>query len=84
VESYSQELASNLVFLGKNSWQLELAGAAIALFGVSIIRLNPKNPDKDMAHELKYRKKLSEQGMQRNYYCFRLLLRTFQNIPSST
>jgi hypothetical protein len=61
VESYSQELASNLVFLGKNSWQLELAGAAIALFGVSIIPLNSKNPDKDMAHELKYRNKVSEQ-----------------------
>lgn len=57
MESYSRELASNLVFLGKNSWQLELAGAAIALFGVSIIPLNSKNPDKDMAHELKYRNK---------------------------
>jgi hypothetical protein len=50
-----------MAFLGNNSWQLELAGAAIALFGVSIIPLNSKNPDKDMAHELKYRNKVSEQ-----------------------
>jgi hypothetical protein len=72
-----------MAFLGNNSWQLELAGAAIALFGVSIILLNSKNPDKDVAHELKYRNKVSEQGVQPNYNGFRLLLRTFLNIPYS-